>query len=70
MYVLTVTVFFKSTEMFYKDFSLAVVFGNLIEELTKLATDGISVNIDSTEQKVFLVCGAFLGKKMLLKTNY
>lgn len=51
--------------MYYHEFSLENLFSNIIEELTKLATDGIIVNIDSKEQKVFLVCGAFLGEELM-----
>lgn len=50
-----------------QDFTLDAIFGNLIEELTKLATEGISVTVDSTEYKVYLVCGAFLGKTYCLR---
>lgn len=48
-------------ETYINDFGLEKIFGNVIEELTKLATDGIV--IDSQTYTVFFVCGLYLGKR-------
>lgn len=57
-------------EVFYKEYGLQNVFGNVVEELTKLTTDGILINVDSTDHQVFFVCGTFLGKKMLEENDW
>lgn len=56
--------FMYNLEMHINNFGLENVFGNVVEELTSLATDGIVINVDSTEKKIYFVCGTFLGNKM------
>lgn len=44
-----------------KSFGIEGVFNNVIEELTKLANDGVVLTINGEQKKVFFVCGAFIG---------
>lgn len=36
-------------------------FNNVIEELSKLADDGVELNINGETKRVFFVCGCFIG---------
>lgn len=48
-------------EKYVKTYSMSDIYGNTIDELSKLAHEGLILNINGVEQKVFFVCGLFIG---------
>lgn len=54
-----------------KPYGIESVFNNVIEELVKLANDGIILTINGEQRKVFFMCGAFTGNKteLILRIN-
>lgn len=45
------------------NFGIECIFNNVIEELTKLVTEGVVLTINGEEKKVFFVCGSFIGNE-------
>ncbi len=54
--------YFYTTEKYINKFGVAEVFGNVIDELNKLAQDGLVLNINGEDIKVFFVNGLFIGR--------
>lgn len=54
-----------SSEKYVKTYNLSDIYGNIVEELTKLAHDGLILNIEGVDQQVFFVCGLCTGKVLI-----
>lgn len=50
-----------NSEKYVGEYSLADLYGNVIETLTKLAHEGIVLKINGEEKRVFFACALFIG---------